>query len=560
MSGRFLLFFALVSLFSVAVSGQTRPDTLPGILRSRGEIYVSVNSGHLKATAYLPPGVSIDRVSGDSVFMYFHPSDTVFIRAHRQYITLLVPPSEKQIPVMASTARQALDLTAYPTWPQYLSLMKTFAGTWPEICTIDTIGFSVKGKALLAAEINVGHYQQNSVPEIFLTSSIHGDELVGYTLMLRLIDLLLTEHDSAGVKEILAGKIILINPLSNPDGTYHQSDTSVYGAIRANANLVDLNRNYPDPQDGDHPDGNAWQPENVAMMAFMQQYPPNLSVNFHGGAEVFNYPFDTWSYRHADTDWFRFIGREYADSARSLNPAYMNDLQNGITNGYDWYEVNGGRQDYVTWFLRGREVTIELSHDKMPMADQLKTFWDLNRRPLLDYIAQAGYGIEGHVTDAITGEPVVATITIPGHDKLNSEVMSGLQGTFFRYLYPDTYRFAVSAEGYRPDSITLTAENFRLREFSISLQPEESTLNYSAHIEPNPFTSHFSLYITTPDEGWITARIYNLRGSLVDEHLFLMNVGDNTVEVSPRISSPGLYILVLSSPKFHTWLKIIKGS
>jgi hypothetical protein len=33
----------------------------------------------------------------------------------------------------------------------------------------------------------------------------------------------------------------------------------------------------------------------------------------------------------------------------------------GVTNGYDWYRITGGRQDYVTWFLRGREVTIEVS-------------------------------------------------------------------------------------------------------------------------------------------------------------------------------------------------------
>ncbi|MBK6966466.1 MAG: hypothetical protein IPH20_21865 [Bacteroidales bacterium] len=66
-------------------------------------------------------------------------------------------------------------------------------------------------------------------------------------------------------------------------------------ARRYNINGVDLNRNYPDPEDGDHPDGYAWQPETVAFMNFAGQHDFVAAANFHGGVEVVNYPWDTWA-------------------------------------------------------------------------------------------------------------------------------------------------------------------------------------------------------------------------------------------------------------------------
>lgn len=61
----------------------------------------------------------------------------------------------------------------------------------------------------------------------------------------------------------------------------------------------------------------------------------------------------------------------------------MSDLDNGVTNGYAWYAVAGGRQDYMTYFMHGREVTIELCHTKLTTASQLPTYWNYNKASLL---------------------------------------------------------------------------------------------------------------------------------------------------------------------------------
>ena len=89
--------------------------------------------------------------------------------------------------------------------------------------------------------------------------------LLAFVLSLRLIDYLLNNYSvNDRVTEIVNNVEIWINPLANPDGAY-TNNNSVYGAIRYNANWVDLNRNYPDPEDGPHPDGNPYQIETEAF-------------------------------------------------------------------------------------------------------------------------------------------------------------------------------------------------------------------------------------------------------------------------------------------------------
>ena len=91
----------------------------------------------------------------------------------------------------------------------------------------------------------------------------------------------------------------------------------MWSATRNNANSIDLNRNYPDPQDGPHPDGNAWQDETLFFMGLADSINFTISANMHGGVEVINYPWDTWSNLTADNNWWQYVSREYADSCQS---------------------------------------------------------------------------------------------------------------------------------------------------------------------------------------------------------------------------------------------------
>ncbi|GAA4271608.1 hypothetical protein GCM10022258_09020 [Aquimarina gracilis] len=361
-------------------------------------------------------------------------------------------------------------LTAYPTYADYITMMNDFATNNPAICKVENIGATTEGdKSILFVKLSDNVNSNEQEPRVMYTSSMHGDEIAGYPMMLNLIDYLLgayndTSHPRhAEIKNLLDNNEVWINPLANPDGTFRNSptNTSVANATRGNANNVDLNRNYPDPDDGPNPDGNAYQTETLAFMNFADTKHFVLSANFHGGIELINYPWDTYAGAHPDEDYFIYISEEYRDLCQANSPAgYFDARNNGITNGYAWYEVQGGRQDYQIYNHKGREVTVELSNAKTPPANQLVNFWNYNRDALIAFLKQVNYGIRGVVTDAVTNQPIQAKVTIVGKESYESWVPTELpEGDYYRPIKAGTYSIIYEADCYEPLTVTGVSVN-----------------------------------------------------------------------------------------------------
>jgi hypothetical protein len=451
----------------------------------------------------MPPGISIDYLSTFlSVDKFRH--DTVVAYAndigYYRFLSLKVPhevvppPSLKFLPSRPVLKEKYDWRDHYPSYSEYVNLMEGFAAAYPDLCRLTQFGTSVKGHKLLALKISDHPGAEENEPVVLYTSTMHGNEPLGYVLMLRLIDHLLASHGTSQTVTDLVNQLeIWINPLFNPDGTYFNSDTSLVGAKRFNANNTDLNRNFPDPRDY------GWEsvkrePETIAMMEFMKDIGLVLAANFHGGAEVVNYPWDTWMRLHPDDPWYRYISRSYADTVHMNGPpGYLTDLENGITNGHDWYAVYGGRQDYVNYFLHAREVTIELSEAEMPPENSLNDFWIYNKNSLLQYMGQALNGIRGTVTDSITGMPLEAIILIEDHDYDNSYVLSSPEdGVYYRLINTGSYTVRISAPDYGTKRLLLSVPGGGFTVFDAALEPLAKTLY------PNPFSETLYLYISGP--------------------------------------------------------------
>ncbi len=398
----------------------------------------------------------------------------------------------------ANAATLTFPVNSYPTYAEYAQQMQDFENDYPALVEKVSIGATGEGdKELLFVKISDNVSTDEQEPKLMLTSSMHGDEIAGYPMMLTLIDYILTVYSNTGhadharIKNLVENSEIWINPSANPDGTYNNSpsNTSVVQAIRANANGVDLNRNYPDNVAGAHSDGEVYQTETLAFMALAEANNFVIAANFHGGTELVNYPFDNAyaaEYIHADNDWFEYIGVEYAthcqtdaNSGGSSTPSYNNKASYltddddwdesagnqawhndyaqspGVTHGAEWYRVYGGRQDYMNFYQQCREITIELSDVKILPESSFVDYWYYNRDALLDFLTQGTYGFRGVVLDASTNNPIEDTkVTVVSHDVYGSEIFTGVQGDYYRPIKGGTYSLLFEAPCYQSATVS----------------------------------------------------------------------------------------------------------
>lgn len=431
------------------------------LFKNTGEIYFSIQVDEKADVSLISKYVSIDNCMANEILAYANREQYEKFRELNYSIRLLPHPGTLiKNPVMREQVdlKDLNDWDYYPTYEGYIDIMNQFGADYPDLCQVFSIGQTVEGRALMFVRISDNVGVEEGEAKVMYTSSMHGDELTGYIMTLRLIEYLLENYGTDDrITEMVNSLDIFINPLANPDGTYAGGNNTVYGATRYNANNVDLNRNYPDIEEGPHPDGNQWQTETVHFMQLAEDYRFVLSANFHGGAEVFNYPWDTWYQRHADDDWWYDVaGRSFADTIHEYTPPesdYFTFMLNGVTNGYDWYSISGGRQDFMNGFYQCREVTIEISDIKTPAANDLPDYWDWLHRSMLNYLEQAYYGIQGVVTDSETGDPVKAKITIENHDDEWSHVFAyESTGNYYRPIKEGSYTVTVSAPCYDPQT------------------------------------------------------------------------------------------------------------
>ncbi len=561
--------FFLLAACTLAGQNKNNPD-LEIILEQKGEVYFSCKPNSIQQAAQLSKIVSVDhglqyKAPGDEVKAYANRKEfNNFLQLGIAY-TLLPSPGDQLKAEMLTleeynnmrTRGVSVTYNKYPTYPAYEQIMTQYANTYPNLCKLVTIKTLASGRKLMLLKIsdNINSYEDE--PQFLYTSSMHGDEIAGYPLMLDLIDYLLTNYNTnPKVKNIVDNVELWICPSANPNGTYKSGNSTVNGAVRYNANNIDLNRNYPDPKGGQHPDGEAYQEETTAFMGFADTMNFVMGANFHGGAEVVNYPWDTWSKAHPDKNWWIRISKLYADTARLNSPGknYLDDLYSGnvpgVTQGFPWYEVEGGRQDYMNYFKNCRELTIELSANKLLAESSLDAHWGYNTKSLMNFMNECLQGIRGIVTDACTGKPVKAKVTVVGHDADNSHVFSAPRvGNYHRPIIAGTYNLEFSATGYQTKTISgITVVNGQIKVVNVQLQsttqtakPVITTVNgvlvSSAvsgnqwYLNGNPISGATGTQYTPTQTGTYTV-VSTVCGTNVSNPVVINSIGLNTQTVA----------------------------
>ena len=451
----------------------------------------------------------------------------------------------------------------YPTYNTYLAMMDTFQTRFPNLCKIETILSSTPGgHKILCAHISNNLNDNEGKPSFLYTSTIHGDEVVGYYMMLRLIDYLLTNYGTNTYITDLVNSIdIWICPLHNPDGTYYASDGQINTwpiSTRYNHNWEDLNRVFPEVNQSDI--GSQFEPEVEAMMQFMEAHPFTLAANLHGGAEVFNYPWDswmTWQHCHADADWWEYVGHNFADTCHLYSTNYMTEENNGVTEGGDWYVITGSMQDYHNWYLGTRHVTIEVGDDKVLASNQLPNYWGYAFHSLLNFIAEADNGIHGTVTDSLTGEPIEALVYIENHDLDHSYVETSLpHGDYHRPIKAGQYAVTYSAEGYFPKTIVTTIADGEKLVQNVQLSKPVGIAEYEKVmvVYPNPAQDFLTVELSD-GMGIGNITLYDMQGRLIET---FPETSLQTIRLDVRNIPAGFYFLHVTDSDNHQFARKVQ--
>ena len=419
---------------------------------------------------------------------------------------------------LVETTRDTDDpMRGYHNYNELTYSMQTIASQYPNITNLFSVGQSVQGRELWVMEISDNPGVNEVEPELKYIANMHGDETPGREFCLYLIEWLCENYGSdPRATDLVNNTDIFIMPSMNPDGFEN--------GTRYNANGEDLNRDFPD-QFSD-PMNYGRQPETVAVMEWNWEHQFVLSANMHTGALVVNYPFDgpsTGVYSASpDDDLFIQLSLAY-----SINHSDMYDgsFNQGITNGAEWYAITGGMQDWNYVWEEDFEVTLEQCDIKWPDASQLPALWADNQESLLVYLEEVYKGVRGIVSDASTGVPLDATISVNG---IAYDVSTDAElGDYYRLLTPGNYTITASAYGYFAQSQDVYVGNgdATILDFALEPMPNEPYLQFAGCDAGNIFP-----------------------GSDVAMSLTLENIGVGTATgVNAEISSSSPYVSISNS-------------
>ena len=394
-------------------------------------------------------GYHIDNVKDLQVYVYLNAQEIIDLQ-NRGYDVKYIPDPAKefadQLWELTKNSNDPLD--DYHSFDEFVAELETITAANPGICRMENAGYSVQGRELWVMKISDNVNFDEDEPEFMYISTMHGDEPVGTEMCMYLINYLVDNYpEDPQVRYLIDETDIFIMPWMNPDGTMAHS--------RYNANGFDLNRTFPDRIE-DPFDYKVGRPQEVqVIMEYQDNHSPVLSANFHTGALLMNYPYDSNPNHQSvntptpDDDWFIDLSLAYSIHNQ---PMYNGSFPQGISNGAAWYAIYGGLQDWC-YEMRGRaDVTIELSDISWPPPEQIPGFWEDNRESMLAYMEKTHTGIRGLASDFDTGEPIPAIITLEGN---SHEVYTDPEvGDYYRLTLPGVYTLNYYCYGYESEQIT----------------------------------------------------------------------------------------------------------
>ncbi len=353
---------------------------------------------------------------------------------------------------------------AYHSYDDIIELADSLETHFPGICKRYVFGTDATGQyELTALKISDNVLTDEPEAEVLFDGGIHGDEIGGAENVIRFArDLCLQYGNNPDITTLVDNREIWLYLMVNPWGRENMS--------RENSNGVDLNRDWAYMWDGWGGSTGYWsQPESKALRACMYNNQFVVHTTYHSGTEYISLP---WSYRSSSPpDW---------NHINQLAGVYSNisgyaNLEYGQGNT-GMYAINGSTKDSNYGIQGSISWSMEISNSKQPPASQIMMYYNYNYPSMLAMIECSGYGVQGAITDANTGDPVTAVVFVDDYMPCFSDPTAG---DYHKYILPGTYSIKVVANGYETqtiDNVVVTSNNATTTDFQ--LQPLDGQYVY----------------------------------------------------------------------------------
>lgn len=406
-------------------------------------------------------------IYGGYAIMYLTPKELSQVKAAGLSYSVTIP----DLNAWSAGFGKALVPPGYYTFDQIKNIADSLATNFPDICRKVVFGMTPQMKELAALKISDNVNVDENEAEIMFDGGIHGNEVGGSQNMIQFArDLCLDYGTDLNITNLVNNREIWIYYCVNPYGRDNM--------LRENSNGVDINRDF----------GYMWGGEGGSIGPFSQvesralrdcQYSNQFVsyTNYHSGDETISYP---WSYRYSpapDETQFESLANIYSSSSGYGNLPFGQGSQ-------IMYLIQGSTKDFNYACQGSVAWSIEISLDKQPAGPNIQYYYNINKPAMLALIEHAGYGIEGTVTDAVTGMSVKAAIFVGNNYPVFTD---GDAGDYHKYLVSGTYNLRFSANGYEPLTVNNVVVNaLQSTVTDVQLQPACSQFGYRTPVARIP--------------------------------------------------------------------------
>lgn len=436
----------------------------------------------------------------------------------------------------------------YYTYQQIIDIADSLAQAFPDICQKIILGYSEGGRQLAALKISDNSAIDEPEPEVMFEAGIHGDEVGGSENAIRFArDLCKGYGSNTDITELVDTREIWIWLMVNPDGRQSMS--------RYNDNNVDINRDgaYMWNGEGNSPAACS-QIETKTMRDFGASNQFVIFTDYHSGTEYISYP---WSYREdnaPDKLHIHQLASVYASTSGYNNIPYG--------QGYSgMYPINGSSKDLFYGSFGAVSWSIEISMYKQPAAASINGYYLKNKPAMLAMVEKAGLGLQGIITDSLSGLPIPAIINVNNYYPCYNDP---LIGDYHKYLTEGTYSVVIIASGYE-------AKTFE----GVTI-PVGGTTTLNARLVRSDDTSYarkvlgcYILNNNPSDEGFTPGCIgavdyinYSLGKNgwvILDMQDTIVNKPGNDIKVFETDGSSEGYILYASGSPNGPWIELGTG-